>query len=263
MTVAKEILIRLQSNGINASTNGVAYPGGWTAPSFGAGWLEIAWIGTSWAQYVPGSTSYGTQPYWGPEASILLAKRAITPLCQTYVHKFNIGGVGMAQNQGQRGASGDGNDWSPWTNRGFATSCNDLATANAVLAALGLTVEIDECYLIGNESDCFDWAAASALMHDLPAYISALRVNFSCPDMKVVIARTKATLGSGSASPSPGKLPYVDLVRAAQVAAGCGYRCAWVDCDDLPSGTYSAGHYDPSGVVTLGTRLAAAAAAIT
>lgn len=244
MTTAKVILVLGQSNAISFSTSGVAYPGGWTAPSFGAGYLEIAWTGAGWAQYVPGSTSYGAAAYWGPEASILLAKRAVTPLCQTYVYKYAVGGVGVE------------GGWWPYGGATFNAFVVDLTAALAGLTGAGLTVEIDECYWIGNESDCFSWSNASALAHDMPALVAAIRTRFSSPSMKFIAARTKSDLGSAS-----GPLPYVDIVRTAQMA--CGTRTAWVNTDDFGNPTISLGHYNPVDIVTLGTRLFTAAEAIT
>lgn len=253
MTVANVILLLGQSNAMSFATNGVAYPGGWSTQSLGGGYAEASWTGTSWAQYVPGSTSYGTQPYWGPEGAIALAKRAVTPQTCTYIYKYAVGGVGLAPNPG-------GVTWSPYVSGGvYSNFLTDLAAAMAQLVAASLTPVITECYWIGNESDCFSWAAASSLAHDLPAFIAYIwALPHASISTKFIITRTKLTLGSGSTSPAPGLLPYVDIVRSAQMNV-----CSpWVNTDDLASGNVSAGHYDPSSVITLGSRLFAAAQAI-
>jgi hypothetical protein len=77
--------------------------------------------------------------------------------------------------------------------------------------------------------------------------------------------RTKLTLGSGANSPTPYTLPYIDIVRSAQMAAGSLPGAAWVDADDIDSGNPSPGHYDPTltGIVALGTRMAITAQGIT
>lgn len=256
-----------QSNNISLSTGGIAYLGGFTPTSLGAGYAEAIWNGSTWVQYNPGVQSSffgGTNPqYWGIEAPIALLKRAQTPQVCSYFVKYAQGGVGLAPNQGQRGASSDGNSWSPYqTGKALDAFCTFLSSAVAPLISLGITPIIKECFWVGNESDCFEWASASSVEHDLPAFIAAIRTRFSSPNMKFIIARTKSDLGSG-ASPSPGQLPYVDIVRAGQQAAGCGYRCAWVNTDDFGAPTVSLGHYNPVDVVTLGQRMFAAAEAIT
>ncbi len=266
MTAVNMLPIIGQSNGISFGTGGIAYPGGWTPASFGAGfWAEPIWNGSGFVQYNAGVTSSffsGLPQYWGPETTIALGMRALTPQLGTCIIKYCLGGIGLAVNQGQRGADGDGGSWSPWqsgkTLDGFYSF---LGSAIADLVAAGYTVNIPACYWVGNESDCFDWASASSVAHDLPKLINAIRTRFSVPDMKFIIARTNVNGGSGASSPSPGLLPYVDIVRTAQEAAGSGYRCAWVNTDDLTFN--SDGHFNYASVPTLGTRMFNTAQAIT
>jgi hypothetical protein len=265
MTVANISLVLGQSNAIGFGTyDGVTftpYPGGWTVD----GTKDRIWNAAyGWGAYAPGvnSNNYIPSPNppgyinvaWGPEASIAAAKRAASSPVQTNIFKYALGGVGLAQNQGQRGAHPSGYSWSPHGGSLFTNFCTDLATACAQLVTAGLTPCVKEVFWIGNESDCFDWASAASIEHDLPAFIAAIRARQYCSGAKFIIARTKATLGSAA-----GPLPYVDIVRYNQEAATWGdASVVFVNCDDLVSGGVSAGHYDGSGLVTMGTRLAGA-----
>jgi hypothetical protein len=254
MSLANVILVLGQSNamGYATSPNGgpnTPYPGGWTAQMIGSAYAEAIWTGSSWVQYIPGSAS--TYPpansCWGPEASIALAKRSPSPQRTTYIFKYAVGGVGLAQNP-------SGDDWSPYSaSKTFWNFYQAYQNAAAQLVSYNILPIIDECYWIGNESDCFSTTAADALARDFPMFVRTLRLRLSSPDMKFIIARTKDTLGSVS-----GPLPYVGTVRAAQTDV-CLPSVAWVDCDDLASGTISTGHYDPASLVTMGCRMASAA----
>lgn len=256
MTVANIILVLGQSNALSFSTSGVAYPGGWTIAPLGPGYADVMWnpFTSAWAPYDPAA-----YPQWGPEAPIAMAKRAVTPQVCTYIVKYAVPGVGLAIN-------GSAADWSPYSpGKTFVDFCARLTAGCAVLTSIGITPVISECYWVGNESDCFDWSKASSVAHDLPVLANTIRANFGSPNMKFIALRTKLTLGSSpipGASPSPGLLPYVDIVRSAQEATGCLPRSAWANCDDLASGIISPGHYEPASIVTIGQRMFSAAEAI-
>lgn len=252
--LAKLILIIGQSNAITYSTasNGfVPYPGGWNPTMIGTAFSEAIW-NSGWEQYNPGLTSYGngTNVFWGPEANISLAKRSFVPQRSTYIFKYAIGGVGLAMDPATT--------WSPYAkNLTFDAFVQELTAACAQLIAYGIYPIIDECYWIGNESDCFDITKANSIMRDLPDLVTAIRAKFSAPRMKFIIARTKTTLGAVA-----GRLTYVSTIRAAQEACGALPGCAWADMDGLPSSDVSIGHYDPLAVPTMGDLLAAASAGI-
>lgn len=255
--IANVILVLGQSNAMSYSTAGVPYPGGWVVNT-----QEVIWKPTGgWNNvYQPGVTSHiplaGGGIPWGPEAPIALAKRALHPQRATYIFKYVLGGCGLAQ------APGD-NDWSPYSMpvaglvKMFPAFVTDLLAALNQIASTGRIAMIDECYWIGNESDCLAEDKATAIMRDLPMLAAAIRAKFVRPDMKFIVARTKDTLGWVG-----GSLPYVSDVRAAQEACGNLRRNAWVNTDDLASGAHSAGHYDMTSIVTLGQRLFAAAESI-
>lgn len=258
MPIADVILLLGQSNAIGFSTAAGTtpfqpYPGGYPVQTFGAGWAEVIWNSSySWVPYNAGFTSYniGNGVCWGPEASLMLAKRPLVPQRQLYLFKYCVGGVGLSQSSGAY-------NWSPYSS-GLLWDSFYAALGQAMSQLLAFDIQplIDEIYFVGNESDCFSLAAAQSLTDDLPAFVRAIRLRFGSPDAKFIIVRTKLTLGSAA-----GPLPFVTQVQAAQMALASALpRVAWVNADDIPSGSISAGHYDPAGYVTLGTRMQAAAA---
>lgn len=228
-----------QSNAYSWETSGVAYPGGWTTDTVWGGLSEVIWdpVLGQWVEYVPGtSRDGGGSQRWGAEASYSFQRRSLNPRQPTYLFKYPVGNTGMARK------SDATNDWSAFSDgKAFATCMDELAEARAALEPYRNTY-IDTCVYIGNETDTVLDADAQQIEGELPYFIETLRTYTRSPDMKFVIVRTPAAI-SGS-FPNP--------VRGAQVSAGTHYRNAWVDADGL---TYSAGHYTPTSVVTLGQRI--------
>jgi hypothetical protein len=250
-----------QSNAVAFSTSptgtgGTPFPGGWTVPTYGAGNLELIWNGSgggSWIAYNAGYSSYGVGSgvAWGPEAGILLGRRAMSPLRQTYVFKYCLGGVGLSQNP-------SGDDWNPYSaGKTFANFYTAVNTALGQLAApaVGLLPVIQEIHFTGCESDCFDSARAAALMRDIPAFVRALRLRLVSPDALFIMTRIKTDLGSAA-----GPLPYVNAVNdAIDNAAATVPLFGIAQTQDFAAPVISLGHYEPADIKTLGTRHNAAA----
>lgn len=265
--VADIDLILGQSQGMDFSTVGVPYPGGWTAqPLFGGNADTIRNLATgaldgqiglhgAWEQMIPGTnteTATGTNSTcWGPETGIALRYRAETPQRQRYFFKFTVGGTGLA-----RDPSPTVRDWSPYSNNISNPAFKSFGKCFAALdAAIGDLVgyrfcRVNRCFWLGNDTDANTQAGADAMARDLPAFANAIRSRCNAPDMQFIIAAVHAG--------APGS--YTTQVRAAQYATGQLRRNAYVETSDL---TLDAGyHIIPADIITLGDRMYDAAEAI-
>jgi hypothetical protein len=231
-----------QSNAMNYSCSGQAYPGGWTPDSN----FQI-WTPSGFQTYSPGTNSYEVGSYWGPEAGYIAAfKASRKPQVPLYIIKHSIGSCGLAK---KPGATLDFNPYS--TGKEFQAAFDKIVAALNAMQATGKKAIVPSIFVVNGETDSVEQADAEAYYNNMVDFADGLRSRLWVHLSRVVVARIQDAAPNG---------PYRDIIRDAQDRFGTRTNCATVDTDDLPlSG--SPLHFSPAANVTLGERFYAAEAA--
>jgi len=241
MTIAKMRLFPGQSNARAAGTVGVGFPGGWTSDPG----IKIWWYAAqAWQTYNPGvNTDWTGSTGWGAEAEYARLWRLDHPNDTLYIWKQAVDGTPLYPNGNPNAA-----DWSPHsaTTKQWVVLQQQVAASQAALVAQSLTPQIDSCLWFQGESDELDGRAVEYRGNLLMAQ-DLMRVNFSAPNMHLIIARI---------------LPYWNqsggLVRQAHEWIGSLPGNAWVDIDDVGCIDQQRSHINAAGAVQVGARMYAA-----
>jgi hypothetical protein len=200
--------------------------------------IQIYWGGV-WTYLRPGLG--GSSSYFGPEITFCRDIVDVQPGEDIVFVKYAVSGTSLW------------NDWQPTYGVQYINFMNTID--NALLSVS--EPEIVGMIWMQGESDA--WPSQSTLEHaqeyqqNLTNFIQSVRADLGIPDLPFVIGRI---------SQSP-VWTWRDIVRQAQVNVSQTVpNTALVDTDDLPLLTDNM-HYTASGMVTLGTRFADAANAMT
>lgn len=204
----------------------------------------------NWISLQPGLGASSSQ--FGPELSFGYAMHEAFPNDSIYLVKYAVSGSVLADNLANPASSSG--TWKPG-----ATAANPVrrypefkATADAALAKLaadGHDPVIAGMLWMQGESDAYIHADAAAYQANLTNLITAVRNDFSTPNMEFVLGRITTFYGAPTEN---------GLVRAAQAdTATAVTSVSWFNTDDLQrmSGE-NGGHYNTQGQIDLGLRFA-------
>src|SRR5262249_21756497 len=217
------------SNSLAFGTQGIAYPGGWSATDRIKIWsatrreLEV---------YLPGALS-DFPGYWGTEAKYAQDRSGEQPAEHLFVFKQDMTVNGTLHPNWERFDAG-----SYWR-----TMITQLVVARAHIDALGYNPVVDTMLLWEGEAQASNWPMLPALYrYNLAAMLDATRLALGAPSMRVVIARI---------------FPSWDregVVRQAQMEIGSLPHNAWVDTDDVTK-IGDGAHSDAAGTIEVGRRM--------
>ncbi len=176
--------------------------------------------------------------FFGPEITLArrLAHAGVNPMA---VIKIAFFGTSLAE------------DWRPDAKTGnqlYVLLQREIATALEKLRGAGQPCHVAGFFWMQGETDAVDEASALAYGKNLSALISAVRRDFSTPDLPFILGRI--------GPPPPNKYRRQHLVREAQTTIiAATPMAAWVNTDDLARDTDGI-HLLAAGVMTLGERWA-------
>lgn len=201
--------------------------------------------GTSALHLKTGSIFTDPVDYWGAEAKFCKQWAVDHPSEPLYIVKSGFSSTSLDT----RARATDRGCWDPTLPADlYAFTRNAIVAAKAALVAQGKTVNMRGMGWIQGENDADNATTAAAYDTNLRAFIDACRTDFLGSSAPFVISRIQT---AGWTNPGP--------VRTAQVSVGTTKEnCRWVDADNLTIAADGI-HYNPTGVVSLGDRIYAAA----
>ena len=196
----------------------------------------MRWDGTG-NQWVVNSCTFGGGAWFGPEISFGCQMQAVFPNDKIYLVKYAIGGTSLAA------------DWNPaGTNNAYAAFKSTALAAITNLADAKLAPEVAGMLWMQGEADAAEASFAPAYQTNLTNFISAVRRDFSTPDMPFVLGRIIQGYGTTENN---------TIVRTAQVTVPTLVaHTSWANTDDLQLSTNPALHFGTQGQIDLGLRFA-------
>ena len=219
--VGQGIHNELPSNLLNVNTNVRAYAGGQLGhPEYAEKWLKL-------------NDQLGAIDF-GPEFTFGLDMEKANPNKNIALIKWSVGGTDLA------------NDWNPSKTGGLYENFRSAVTTQMQVLSQDYDPAIMGMLWMQGEGDTLSLETANAYEQNLSNFISTVKSDLHCPDLKMVLGRISDS----------GAWPYRAQVRMAQQnIADADPNISMVNTDDLTRDLY---HYDTAGLITLGSRFATA-----
>jgi hypothetical protein len=203
-------------------------------------------INGNFTALTPGSTTV-TGSLFGTEVSFMDSIKTSRPHAPALI-KYFINGAGLGTLFNPRGTPG----------LGYTKMLESIDTALGKLDTAGHTYEVKGFYWFQGESDANNPSLAPSYETNLTELIAGVRSHLGLAELPIVIVETQlagTALANNSAS--------LQTVQTAQATvAGNDNKVALVDTSDLVGSMKDDFHYNASGNVTIGQRIATAMAGL-
>jgi hypothetical protein len=201
----------------------------WVLPGVGNGWVDL--------QNGFGSVDGSWGASFGPELSFGRRIQELFPNDQIYLVKYGVGSTSLGAN------------WNPATGNSYSMFKQRVDAAIQNLQNAGLVPSIEGMIWMQGEDDATNTTFANAYKTNLTNFVSAVRNDFSVPNMKFVAGRITWAPEIWSSHATVAKVRNAQETISSYIS-----KSSWINTDDLEWACYE--HYGTQGQIDLGNRFA-------